>query len=49
MVLADGGVNGLTMKQALSVPQAHTMLRRKAVLADGRVNRLTMKQALSVP
>ena len=39
-VLADGGVNRLTIEQALSVPQAHTMPRRQAgpggVLADGK-------------
>ena len=48
MVLADGRVNRLTMKQALSVPQKLT-LRPTArwVLADGGVNRLTIKQALT--
>ena len=34
-VLADGKVNRLTMKQALSVPQTLTMPHRQAVLADG--------------
>ena len=45
-VLADGRVNRLTMKQALPVPQAHTMPRRSLRTAnDG----LTIEQALFMP